>query len=351
MKTFTLKNKFQTNATLVANDFIEHYMVQANGEFVKVYLFLLRHLDNAGSSLTVSAVADCLNNTENDILRAFKYWESKGLLQMECDAEGHVCELELIQIPQTQAQIPITAAKKPSAPVVSVKPAAPKAVAASVSRPAAHADAAKAQKQLKSLLFIAEQYLGKTLTKTDMDAITYFYDHLGMSADLIEYLIEYCVSKGSASRHYMRTVALGWAEAGVSTVLQAKQEANTHNKNFFAVMNTFGIKGRGPAVPEQEIMSRWFNDFQFSPDIVLEACRRTIRQTHQPNFQYADKILEHWHSNKVRSLSDIAALDRRYKSAQEKPAPKPQKASGNRFNNFSQREYDYNQLEKQLLNQ
>ena len=110
-------------------------MVQANGEFVKVYLFLLRHLDNAGSSLTVSAVADCLNNTENDILRAFKYWESKGLLQMECDAEGHVCELELIQIPQTQAQIPVTAAKKPSAPVVSVKPATPKAVAASVSPP------------------------------------------------------------------------------------------------------------------------------------------------------------------------------------------------------------------------
>lgn len=95
-----VKNKFQTNATLVANDFIDHYMVQANGEFVKVYLFLLRHLDNAGSSLTVSAVADCLNNTENDILRAFKYWESKGLLQMECDAEGHVCELELIQIPR-----------------------------------------------------------------------------------------------------------------------------------------------------------------------------------------------------------------------------------------------------------
>ena len=127
---------------------------------------------------------------------------------MECDAEGHVCELELIQIPQTQAQIPITAAKKPSASVVSVKPATPKAVAASVSRPAAHADAAKAQKQLKSLLFIAEQYLGKTLTKTDMDAITYFYDHLGMSADLIEYLIESCVENGHKSIHYIQKVAL-----------------------------------------------------------------------------------------------------------------------------------------------
>ena len=128
MKTFTLKNKFQTNATLVANDFIDHYMVQANGEFVKVYLFLLRHLDNAGSSLTVSAVADCLNNTENDILRAFKYWESKGLLQMECDAEGHVCELELIQIPAHRAQIPVTAPPRHPLPRSSLYPAAPSAL-------------------------------------------------------------------------------------------------------------------------------------------------------------------------------------------------------------------------------
>ena len=41
MKTLTLKNKFQANATLLPNDFIDNYMIDANGEFVKVYLFLL----------------------------------------------------------------------------------------------------------------------------------------------------------------------------------------------------------------------------------------------------------------------------------------------------------------------
>ena len=46
MKPLILKNKYQVNATLVANDFIDHYMSKANGEFVKVYLFLLRHLDD-----------------------------------------------------------------------------------------------------------------------------------------------------------------------------------------------------------------------------------------------------------------------------------------------------------------
>ena len=83
MKTLILKNKYQVNATLVANDFIDHYMSKANGEFVKVYLFLLRHLDDPYSQLTISAIADSLDNTEKDILRAFRYWESEGLLSLE----------------------------------------------------------------------------------------------------------------------------------------------------------------------------------------------------------------------------------------------------------------------------
>ena len=81
MKTLTLKNKFQTNVTLLSNDFIDNYMVNANGEFVKVYLFLLRHLDDPCSSLTITPIADSLNNTENDVLRAFRYWETAGLLR------------------------------------------------------------------------------------------------------------------------------------------------------------------------------------------------------------------------------------------------------------------------------
>ena len=103
-------------------------------------------------------------------------------------------------------------------------------------------------------------------------------------------------------------------------------------------------------------MARWFDEFGFSIEIVLEACNRTIRQTHQPSFDYADKILNGWYKNGVTSLADISQLDARRKAEQKKEqtrADRPQKAasgSGNRFNNFSQRDYDYSQLEKQLLN-
>ena len=109
MKTLTLKNRFQTNATLLPNDFIDNYMVDANGEFVKVYLFLLRHLDDPCSSITISTIADCLNNTENDILRAFRYWEKSGLLCVERDADGKITGLEL----QKTARVVKTASASP----------------------------------------------------------------------------------------------------------------------------------------------------------------------------------------------------------------------------------------------
>ena len=45
MKTLVLKNNFQMNMTMLPNSFVDHYMANANGEFVKVYLFLLRHVE------------------------------------------------------------------------------------------------------------------------------------------------------------------------------------------------------------------------------------------------------------------------------------------------------------------
>ena len=96
MKRLKLKNRFQANATILPNEFIDHYMVSANGEFVKVYLLLLRYLNEPGSVLTVSMIADCLNNTENDVLRAFRYWESTGLLRLTKDADGSISGIELL---------------------------------------------------------------------------------------------------------------------------------------------------------------------------------------------------------------------------------------------------------------
>lgn len=385
MKTLILKNKYQVNATLVANDFIDHYMSKANGEFVKVYLFLLRHLDDPYSQLTISAIADSLDNTEKDILRAFRYWESEGLLSLEKDADDQIIGLSLektICVPLSHPTPPDTPTtpgpgggkslealpgeeiSSPASfmPDVSASDApisdmaAPSAAvsAVPVQTPVAQPiplDSFRAQKELKSLLFIAEQYLGKTLTKTDMDAITYFYDTLGMSADLIEYLIESCVENGHKSIRYIQKVALSWFDDGVRTVAEARQRSVNYNKNCYAVMNAFGLKNRAPGEAELAYIKKWSEEFGFTLDIILEACNRTISATHQPSFEYTDSILQKWRSRQVRKIQDIAPLDAAFQKERSRSAAVSRvKPAARNLNNFDRRSYDMDSLEERLLN-
>lgn len=89
MSAITLKSNFTTGITPVKNTFIDHYMVQANGEYVKIYLYLLRCMNGPqlSSSLSINQFADTFDCTEKDILRALKYWENVGLLTMEFSGE------------------------------------------------------------------------------------------------------------------------------------------------------------------------------------------------------------------------------------------------------------------------
>ena len=61
-------------ATLVANEFIDRYMPSANGEYVKVYLYLLRH---AEEEITTAEIADALELTEGDVRRALTRWKRR----------------------------------------------------------------------------------------------------------------------------------------------------------------------------------------------------------------------------------------------------------------------------------
>lgn len=363
MTTLKLRNKYQTNATLISNNFIDYYMSKANGEYVKVYLYLLRHLDQPDGTLTISSIADFLDNTERDVLRAFRYWENEGLLSLEKDNEGRIVGLALEQVctdctcsqtdtVSTTFEGPVHATSYEAEPsIVQEETPATPAFRAPAPTPAPERSS-QAQKELKSLLFIAEQYLGKTLTKTDMEAITYFYDTLDMSADLIEYLIESCVEGGHNSIHYIQSVAVNWYEAGIHTKEEARQHSKAYNKNYYSILNAFGIKNRSVADAEAILIQKWLQEYQFSLDIILEACNRTIAKTHQPSFEYTDSILNNWHTKHVKTLEDIATLDSAFhqeKQAQKTTSVPRQTSPTKNMNNFERRSYDMESLEARLL--
>ena len=334
-RTLTLKNRFQGNTTIVENDFIDQYMAKANGEYVKVYLLLLRHLNANSGNLSICGLADCLECTEKDILRAFTHWSEQGLLKIDYDDAGNICGLAIGKpVPKV-------------APKDEVSKDAPRKVVPSKPVRKESND----QEELRQLYFVAEQYVGKPLTVSEIKKINYFFDTLGFSADLIEYLIEYCVENGHRTFRYIESVALSWADAGIASIEDAKLNTLSYNKNYYSILNAFGIKGRSPAPIELEYMKKWFEQYGFTLEVILEACNRTIANTHKPDFKYTDSILKNWSANGVTSFTDITQLDLTFQ--QQKVTRKKTTAkvpAKTRFSNFEGRTYDMKSLEQQLLN-
>ena len=323
--------------TLIENIFIDQYMPKANGEFVKLYLFLLRCADTE-RELTLSSIADVFDHTEKDVKRALAYWEKLKLLKLQYDSKGTLSDIHFlngfdpagddeassVQHNESKGKNTLTRDRKKQL---------------------------KEQQQIKQLIFVAEQYYSRPLTSAEQSDLLYFYDTLHFSEDLIEYLIEYCVSKGNTGTHYMEKVAQEWYNQGISTVAQAKKTTNLYNKNYFAIFHALGIKNRNPVPLEIEYMDRWLNQYGFSIEIIKEACARTIRQIHEPKFEYIDSILERWQKAGVKGLSDLKTLDLEHSERKNRTVSYTQKTiTSNRFNNFPQREYNWTQLEQQLLN-
>ncbi len=354
-------HRFQSNnVTIIQNQFIDHYMISANGEFVKVYLYLLRHsssdLDDADFSL--SSIADALNHTEKDIRRALTYWQNQNLLYLSFDQNGELTDISFTESdlskqdhisPDTQQRVTQYAASftaqsnsaKESAEAVSEMPA-------KISLSADRKKELAKMDEVSQLLFVAERYLEKQLSNTEMEHILYFYDELHLSADVIEYLIEYCVMKGAKSIHYMKKVAFEWAKRGVKTVQDAKTDSTAFNKEYYTILKAFGIHNRGPADAEVQFMDKWLKDYSFSMDIILEACNRTITRTHNPNFQYADRILQDWHNRNIHHLSDIEDLEKTGEIAPKRTYNQKGSKHYETFG-FEGHNYDFKKLEEQLL--
>lgn len=363
---------------MLSNLFIDQFMPKANGEFVKVYIYLLRMDNMPGVSLGLAQMADSLLCTEGDILRALKYWESENLVSLLYEGtqltgitllspeEKNVPEMAatsstFVTEPLAASTIP----KIPSQTEIAASPEALDIISAaspeSTSRPPSETksltlDRVKELKQneeIVQLLYIAEQYLGKTLTPTETRKILFFYDELHMSVDLIDYLIEYCVGRDHRSIRYIETVAMAWKEEGITTVEMAKDSTARYGKDYFTILKFMGITNRNPVDTEIVLMNTWMKDYGFTMDLIQEACSRTVLQTGQPSFQYADKILQSWKKKEIRSLEDVRLQDAAHQKRKlEKAAAKPvQPKSNNRFNNFHQREYDFTEYEKKLLNQ
>ena len=363
-----------TSIVSLPSEFIDKYMLKANGDYIKVYLFMLR---NADRLINPEIIADALELTIKDVERAIAYWCKIGILiereeniaklgkeddfeeilltknlpskeeleearrilkaaneiykrrQINKEADITKNESEALEEIQTEEKV-----EEKEEPVIEPpKPEPPKLP----DRSLVDLTKLRSDEDFQELVFCVQTYTEKIFTPTDTEKLAYLYDVIGMSKDLLEYIAEISVQKGKKNISYLEKIALSLHEKGNTTVEEAKEDnVKFYNENR-AVLKAFGIYDRVLAPVESRFVKKWFDEYCFSPEIVVEAISRTVLNTSSQSFTYADGILTRWYKENVRTLADIKALDEKHGEKVKSTNRPAGGASTSKFNNFEQR--------------
>lgn len=312
--------------TPVSNIFIEKYLPQARGEFVKIYLLMLKHNTFGELGVSSSILASTLNLLESDIMNALNYWNDQGVIKLtQIDKMGNFnvefLDLSDEDINNQSSQVDLLEALNST--------------------------------NTKDMLRDIETLLARPLSPNEMSIYLNWQKEFGFSSELILILMEYCISKGKSDPRYIEKVALSWHDMKITTVEQAQNLIKKNEDKWISIrkiLTYLGINNMDIMKPQQDLIEKWLFIYKFSVDVILKACDVCFERLNRADFKYIDGILSKWHKNNFKTLEDIAINDNKRSNA-----TKYQKPSYNnndkslKFNNFEAREYDYDSLEKKLL--
>lgn len=308
--------------------FIDRYMPQSDGTFIKVYLLGLRQLSD-GISLTPKGIAAVLNILESDVIRAWKYWETEGLVRCKTEDDGQLT-VEFIDPAES---------RKPS---VGILPSKPSYSSSEISGYISD------HKEMRSLLQYVEKALGKTLSSNDQSTIFGLHDWLGLPLDVIAMLVSYCVSVNRKSMRSIELMAINWSENQVDTIQKAEKYLlllQENNSKISSYKRAIGIFDRILTKGEVDFLSEWAHKLNSPVELVKLAAEITAINTGKISLPYMNTMLQEWYSKGIKSAADARAMRNEFK----KQSCEIKKSSG-KFADYScKTNYDFSAIENAAL--
>lgn len=303
----------------MATVFVDKYMPEANATFVKVYLYGLRLCYSPDKQIDNKSIADALGILESDVVLAWKYWEEQGIIKQDGG-------IEFVDLTLMQAK-----PEKPAKPSYKAKEMA----VAVANNP-----------DVALLIEHAENIFGKTLSPSETTTLYGLYDWLGLPAEVVLILLEYCSDMDKCNMRYIEKVAMEWADRGIDNMekateyIQKKEEKSEIAKKFKRLLK---ISGRDLSDAEYVHIVQWTRELKMSPEMIKAAYEKTVLATGSISFPYMNAILTSWHKQGMKDISDI-----KKESAPVVHSEKP--ARKNKFTDYEQTgNYDIEKLERRAL--
>lgn len=174
-----------------------------------------------------------------------------------------------------------------------------------------------------TLLREVERKLGP-LSMPSVKKLLGLYETLGLPADVVYTLVNYCIERKAQQFGEGRLPTMGeiekvgyaWARKEIFSVEKAseymKREQEKRGK-FPAYMEALRLRGRESTPGEEKYLAAWV-EMGFPSETVSEAYDRTVLHCHEFRWPYCNGILKRWHEKGLHTLEEV-----RGENAKEKP--------------------------------
>ena len=244
--------------------------------YLAVYMFALSQYYNGKTDITNGLIADSLHINIIDVVNAFLYCSSQGLVKIHNFVDVTDSEFDIELCFDLGAKTALSDFK-------------PHYRGGEISKKIAE------DRKLSQMYKIVSTTLGKNLSSADIEILYSLHDYYGMSPEVIAVMIDYLVSRNITTMRKIEKEAQKWVENGVDTVAKAKKHIK-RREEFLSYANTVrrivGAIERKLTTKELEFITKWQTEYKSTPEQIKEAYEKTVDATGKVSFNYMNKILE-----------------------------------------------------------
>ena len=327
MKLEQRDNSILFSNTDIPDVFFTEYLPPANGDFVKVYLYI-NFMAKFDKEVKINDLSKKLALPLRTIQEAFKYWEEAGLLVKKNTGYilANIQEIELNKVYSPKLSSSPEDIKKNS----------------------------KNQYRAKAIEDINNQFFQGIMSPSWYSDIDLWFKKFLFDEQVMIALFNYCYKKSALHKNYVQAVADAWNKNNIKTFSDLEtyfENQEKMNKIKKAISKKLGIT-RALTEYENSYIEKWIIDFGFSLDIIEIALKKTTSKAN-PSFDYIDKLISNWHEHNLKTAEDVEKFLEEFKTKNKNIEALKKQTQTNKksnYSNYEQREYSNSDLEKLYAN-
>ncbi len=308
-----------SNYTLLDNNFIDNFLPKARGEYIKIYILILKYASCGELGFDANFIAKNLNLLESDVKNALNYWNDLGLIKITT-INDNISNIEFNQLNNNDS---------PTSSLNLINEIN--------------------DNNLIDFFKEIEIIIGRPLSQKEIETYINWTKNYNFSYELILYLISYCVNKNKKDFRYIEKVAIAWSDLNINTLEEAMIYTEKREKqfsNYKKILNYIGANDKDISKPQEELFNKWLINYNMPLELIYKACDICFSKLSKTDLNYIDGILNNFKNSKIYTLKDLEKHEMNKISSNKQLSNKTNK---NSFSNFPQRTYDYDKLEKILI--